>query len=240
LWQDLGPAFEALVEHGLDQFKRTVNLQYSSGCSPASSAISSLRVRAWLAHPDRDVFPGRFDASSGSPTGRARALNRAAAWVYRAYVSMLASVLSRHDELGLLDGRVQEPRIGNPLIVRYRGVELSQDLCNSVHEFYRVVGHLPAGAGRAPRVAELGAGYGRLAFVFLKAMPEVRYCIIDIPPALCLAQWYLTTVLPGVAAFRFREFSTFDEVREEFEYATLLFLALIRSSCFRRRRSTHS
>ena len=193
--------------------------------SPSHRVTVSV-FRAWLAHPDRDVFRSRFDGSFGSPTrsGLVR-LNRAAAWVYRTYVAMLSSVLTRHDELGLLDGRVQEPRIGNPLIVRYRGSMLSQDLCNSVPEFYRVVGRLPAGAGRAPLVAELGAGYGRLAFVFLNAMPEVRYCIIDIPPALCLAQWYLTTVLPGVAAFRFREFSAFDEVREEFEDATLLFLA---------------
>jgi putative sugar O-methyltransferase len=43
-------------------------------------------------------------------------------------------------------------------------------------------------------VAELGAGYGRLAHVFLAAA-DVVYCIFDIPPALAVSQWYLRELL---------------------------------------------
>ena len=44
------------------------------------------------------------------------------------------------------------------------------------------------------RVAELGAGYGRLAHVFSEAA-DVQYGVFDIPPALAVSQWYLTQML---------------------------------------------
>src|SRR5439155_517391 len=73
-------------------------------------------------------------------------------------------------------------------------------------------------------VAELGAGYGRLAYVVVSASPGVRYTIIDIPPALYLSQRYLTTVFPGVATFRFRAWTDYADVSEEFERARIRFV----------------
>ena len=43
---------------------------------------------------------------------------------------------------------------------------------------------------------EVGAGYGRLAYVFLKAHPGCKYWIIDLPPALYVSQQYLSAVFP--------------------------------------------
>jgi hypothetical protein len=60
-------------------------------------------------------------------------------------------------------------------------------------------GHVRDGA----RVAELGAGYGRLAHVFSTARRLV-YCIFDIPPALAVSQWYLREVLGADRIVPFR------------------------------------
>jgi putative sugar O-methyltransferase len=53
------------------------------------------------------------------------------------------------------------------------------------------------------RVAELGAGYGRLAHVFVAAR-RLTYCVFDIPPALAVAQWYLRELLGADRVVPFR------------------------------------
>jgi putative sugar O-methyltransferase len=66
-------------------------------------------------------------------------------------------------------------------------------------------------------LAELGAGYGRLGYVMLKTA-QCQYFVFDIPPALYLSQWYLTTLFPKRRAFRFRRFDTFETPsRERFD-----------------------
>src|SRR5437762_3584785 len=119
--------------------------------------------------------------------------------------------------------RLEEPAVGNPSALVHRGRVISQDLCNSIQELYSVFG--PDGgaiaSGRNLEVAELGAGYGRLAYVVVSASPGVRYTIIDIPPALYLSQRYLTTVFPGVATFRFRAWTDYADVSEEFDRARI-------------------
>jgi len=41
------------------------------------------------------------------------------------------------------------------------------------------------------RVLEIGAGYGRLAWLFRTLYPEIDYSIVDIPPALAVSKRYL-------------------------------------------------
>lgn len=95
------------------------------------------------------------------------------------------------DRLGLT-ARLEEPSVGNPIRTTVEGRTISQDLANSIIEcnFAAASGRVHDGA----RVAELGAGYGRLAHVFTAAA-DVSYAIFDIPPALAVSQWYLTQVL---------------------------------------------
>ena len=79
-------------------------------------------------------------------------------------------------------------------------------------------------AGRDARfvLAELGAGYGRLGYALLTTT-ACRYFVFDIPPALYLSQWYLTTLFSERRAFRFRRFDTFDEIEEELSRADIAF-----------------
>ena len=79
-------------------------------------------------------------------------------------------------------------------------------------------------APNSSRVAELGAGYGRLAYVFLKSEMCKQYVIADIPPALYVSQRYLRVVFPELRFFRFRPFEDFSEVADEFESSKVCFL----------------
>jgi len=71
-------------------------------------------------------------------------------------------------------------------------------------------------------VAELGAGYGRLAYVFLAAS-SCRYLIFDVPPALYVSERYLAAALPEKRVFRFRSFARFGEIEAELKSADVAF-----------------
>jgi putative sugar O-methyltransferase len=47
-----------------------------------------------------------------------------------------------------------------------------------------------------PVIAELGAGYGRLAYYCLRDVPEFTYIDFDLPETLCLAAYYLMKIWP--------------------------------------------
>jgi putative sugar O-methyltransferase len=222
-WRALGTRHAALLEsYGYERFKRTVNQQYFNW-----GVLGILRFQfmavfwAWVRQPDPLVFASRLDAASPANTTFFHPRGPGAL-IYRLHVAMLASVLRRNDPERLLH-RFEEPAIGDPVRVRYDGVALSQDLCNAVHEYYRVVEHLPEGS--SPTILEIGAGYGRLAYVFLRARPNTRYVIVDVPPARDLAAWYLSVCFPDVRIFHCREGASQEELREALTRAQVVFLA---------------
>jgi putative sugar O-methyltransferase len=65
-------------------------------------------------------------------------------------------------------------------------------------------------------VIELGAGYGRDAYAILATTPNVKYVIVDIPPALWVAETYLRHQFPGRRIFPYRAFTEFSEIEAEF------------------------
>jgi putative sugar O-methyltransferase len=135
---------------------------------------------------------------------------------------LLKQYVAATDARGLLD-LIGEPLVGNPLIVRDGANAVSQDLCNSVHEFYSSTRGVDIDR-KGFSVFELGAGYGRVGFVFLKALESSNYTIIDIPPALYVAQSYLSTVFPDTKVFAFRPFQSYADIKEEFESARIRFI----------------
>jgi putative sugar O-methyltransferase len=213
-----------LRDGGFENFKRTVNMKYFNW-----NILGIVRHQLfpvfnyWLKNRDWSVFNAKFPKYRDHDFGNIKSFNPLSALIYRVYVAMLWNFVSAEDSLGLL-GKIKEPLIGNPFDIFYKGQQTSQDLCNSIHEFYRAGGALAAD-GRQWNVAELGAGYGRLGHVFLRALPASKYCVIDIPPALNLAQEYLSAVFPEEKIFRFRRFERFEDVREEFESSRIRFLA---------------
>lgn len=239
-WKELvAVGLKQLEISGFENFKRSVNMTYFNWNVLGILQHQFLPVFwSWCRRPEWRVltarFPGYRSELPGARSYRSvsnfrlrlpdvASFNPVAAVLYRLYVAMLWEYVSKQDPLKLLSS-LDEPRLGNPFLVHYKGRSISQDLCNSVHEFNSATG-ADLSAPRPWNVAELGAGYGRLAYVFLKAIPSCTYCIIDIPPALNVAQEYLTKVFPDEAAFRFRPFKRYEDIQMEFESCRIRFLA---------------
>jgi putative sugar O-methyltransferase len=239
-WHELTAlGLEQLESGGLENFKRSVNMTYFNWGVLGILRHQVLPVFAHWCRARRGRVLGARFSGYGSPGPSARnrqtvsnfrmripllaSFGPLAAFVYKTYVAMLWERVSEDDALGLL-ARLDEPSFGNPFLVHYRGRAASQDLCNSVHEFYSA-GAATAAGGPEFAIAELGGGYGRLAHVCLEALPSATYCLIDIAPALYVAQEYLTRVFPTEKIFRFRTFRTYEEIRSEFESSRIRFLA---------------
>jgi putative sugar O-methyltransferase len=143
---------------------------------------------------------------------------------YAFYTGLVWQLMTRHASDDLYQ-RIEEPALGSPIVLRYQGKAISQDLAQSLLEYYRVkelVRQLDMPT--RPTYLELGAGYGRLAYVFLAAKP-CRYIIVDIPPTILVAKWYLSRLFPTKRVFGYRSFADFAEVREELEAADIVFLS---------------
>ncbi|MCA3420056.1 MAG: putative sugar O-methyltransferase [Roseomonas sp.] len=143
---------------------------------------------------------------------------------YAFYTGLIWQSMTRHATDGLHTW-IEEPALGAPIALRYQGRPISQDLANSLLEYYRIK-ELVRQIEMPKRITylELGAGYGRLAYVFLNAQP-CRYIIVDIAPAILVAKWYLTTLFPDRAVFGYRAFRDFAEVRDEVAAADIVFLS---------------
>jgi putative sugar O-methyltransferase len=133
--------------------------------------------------------------------------------LYREYLGRMYEYALQRDRSRLL-ATLEEPVLGNPIHVRRNGKLISQDLVNSVRERNAIVANLGRDNEARFTLAELGAGYGRLGYVMLKTT-QCRYFVFDIPPALYLSQWYLTTLFPERRAFEFRHFDAFEEIERE-------------------------
>lgn len=213
---------ELADEGGFASFKCTVNRHFfqfmvTGVRDPQFRAVA----RQWLRRPRLRALLARLGRSVPAPPGTCTALRLLIAGrVYAVYLTMLAQYASRRDTHGVF-AALEEPGLGRPTCVRYAGREISEDLCNSALEYTSIVDALPA----PPRVVvELGSGYGRLAWVFLRAQPGVRYVLVDIPPGLAIAQRYLTELFPERPVFHFRRFDAYAEVADEFERAQIAFL----------------
>lgn len=119
--------------------------------------------------------------------------------VYRCLLWLYYNHLKALDRDGFLK-RVAESPVGGTLDQEtIDGREMSIDFLQSVDEAFRLrEAWSAAGRPGEPRViVELGAGYGRLAYVARKLFPECTYVILDLPGALICAQSWLSRALPG-------------------------------------------
>ncbi len=218
LWENLYVRhIRWIKEHGIANFKRSVNLAYfqwkidfrNSQLVSVMRHVSPMAVLRNFLHI-RIPAPLQDDVGS-TPQNR---------WMYRLFMAGLVEKTKAVDRNRLLDV-IEEPQWGNPWPVYYDGKLVSQDMCNSLIEFYSVSDVVDSGT--PVTVAELGAGYGRFAYVLLKARAKAKYVIFDIPPAVFLSQWYLSRVFPEKRIFRLRSFDNFEEVRDEYERADIAF-----------------
>ena len=221
-WRQLNEQnMSMLAADGFANFKRSLNQNYYNWLvvRPRDQQFRHA-LTDWLEHPslaplrtrmERDLRLQAFDAAKHYRWNWRKRL------VYRLFVGFLWERMLRFDRAGIA-AQIAEPEIGNPLRIWREGKLISQDLANSIIECNLLVEQLAGVA--APRVAEIGAGYGRVAQVF-SATQRGTYHIFDIPPALGVAQWYLSRTLPQKKLFAFRPFEKFAEIEAELAEADI-------------------
>ena len=89
---------------------------------------------------------------------------------------------------------IEEPLIGNPPYIVARGKRITSDLITSLNEYSVLTRFIDLKEQNT--VIEIGAGYGRTAYIILKHQPHLKYLICDIPPALYLSKTYLEKCFP--------------------------------------------
>ena len=232
-WRELSAEHEqALVEWRLLSFKRTINNCYMQWL-PGSFDDPRLKLPMDAFHERPSMVPMDIAASMPPQPELAYEVrgfgdfrpfgNPDYARFYGFYTGLLWYQMSLHASDDLYR-RIQEPRLGQPIRLVLKDQAISQDLAQSLLEYYRIK-QMCAGAGLPERrtYLELGAGYGRLAYVFLSAAP-CRYIIVDIPPTLLVSKWYLSRVFPDMKVFGYRAFDRYEDVQEEIEAADIVFL----------------
>jgi putative sugar O-methyltransferase len=204
-WADVNSA--QIAEAGFENFKRTVNQNYFNWviANPRDPQVRAL-VQHWLRRPTPAPFFAQLVDPKGVEAGEDRQealLRTRGRFGYAVFVALLWDYARGKDHLGLLPG-LSEPTLGNPILVRHRGRTISQDLANSALEFYSVTEAFRGGIPNGAVVVELGGGYGRLGWFLASVIPGLRYIAVDIPPALAIAQEYLTRLFPTETILPFR------------------------------------
>jgi putative sugar O-methyltransferase len=218
-WEELNKMNLAqLKEEGFENFKRTIALNY----------FTWARILPW----DNQIV---FLCRQLGFAAIFRALGHALRFCRKKYFSSLIQSFS----YGLLTSllweyilagdhskellALREPELGSPpFVATSEGIKISQDLGNSILEYESFRQGLPA--ADTGTVLELGGGYGRNAFVVLKLNPHIQYILVDIPPALWVAEQYLSRLFPERRIFRYRNFERFEEIVESYNRADLVFL----------------
>jgi putative sugar O-methyltransferase len=196
-WESLGEKHKGLIrEHGFRSFKRTINFEYHQWGlrSLQDSKIKSLCFELLRNYRIPYGFMcAKIDAQSVAGVEQ---INPSA---YAVFMGLLWQYALLKDQLGCLD-ICNEPLLGEPIPVTFKGKLISQDLATSSLELNRIAKHVDM--SKIKKVAEIGAGYGRLAYLMMIRFPRLEYYIFDIPPALVMSQNYLAATLGDSAVER--------------------------------------
>lgn len=224
-WTDIGQKnMDMLEDRGLDNFKRTVSQNYFNWIVGKRTPMVRHIYRNWLKHPTlnpwRSSIEDREITLSFYTQDTPVTLTKRQKDHYRRFVTYVWDLMTRIDGRKLSD-HLSEPSLGNPIKILLGERLISQDLANSVIEANLVADLLDSTSSQR-RVAEIGAGSGRLAQVFAEKL-HGQYIIFDIPPALYVSQWYLSHLFPNKRIFRFRSFDDFSMIEAELSSADIAF-----------------
>jgi len=226
-WKDLTRKNLAMLRaDGIANFKRSLSQNYFNWIVDRKSSVYRNVRSQWLRRPTLRPWRTRIEGKATirfTNMAQPKTLTRDELNDYRLMVGYMWDVMLRLDA-ARLHRTLAEPEIGNPIRTVQSGKRISQDLAHSIIEANAVLEALGANTS-PPRIAEIGAGSGRLAYVFAATRNAAPYCIFDIPPALCVSQWYISNVLPDRRIFQFRPFDRFEDVAEEIANADVAFFS---------------
>jgi len=119
--------------------------------------------------------------------------------VYRTLLWVYYSQLLEIDKTGFLRSASEPTAGGTADQELIDGRPMSLDFLQSVEEAYRLqkAWELSGRANTPQLIVEIGGGYGRLAYICRKIMPDCTYVILDLPEALICSSSWLSQVLPG-------------------------------------------
>lgn len=206
-----------LQEYGYENFKRTIALNYFTFVrilpwdAQFRFLLRRLPLSASLCCLKTALFARKHEYFSS--------FNWIQSLLYN-FLTLASWEFSRHavSDANLL--ALREPEDGNPAAIHdHSGALISQDLASSILEISAMGAHLAPGSV----VLELGAGYGRDAYALLATQPGIKYVIVDIPPALWVAETYLRHQFPNRRVFRYRDFTNFEEIESEFRESDIAF-----------------
>ena len=119
--------------------------------------------------------------------------------IYCHFIWLYYQRLQSIDQFGFLKTEADPAPGGTQSQVSIDGRPVSLDFLRSIEESYAILeAWRVSGRAGVPRVfVELGAGYGRLAYVVRKMFKDSIYVILDLPEALLCSTSWLERVLPG-------------------------------------------
>ncbi len=199
-----------LQQHGYENFKRTIALNY----------FTFVRILPW---DSQIIFllrqlplPVSFDCLCRAFSAPKHDYFSAFNWIQSVLYNFLTLASWEYSRKTVRDPNLlalREPTEGNPARITDRsGALISQDLANSIIEISAMNPSLRPGS----IVLELGAGYGRDAHAILATNPGIKYVIVDIAPALWVAERYLRHEFPNLRIFYYRDFEHFADIEKEF------------------------
>lgn len=214
-WEKLNHIhLQHLLQTGYVNFKRTVSLNYFTWTGPGvEEQVLALRKKLPKDRVKR--------CSILAHTIQHEGFSQEQAFHYNLLTLLLWEYAITQDN-GNISAVLSEPEEGSPPHLLVHNKLISQDLANSILEFRSIVDNL--GQEGVKSIMELGAGYGRTAFPFLKLMPQIKYFIVDIPPALYIAERYLSSQFHDRSIFKFKTFEKYSQIEEELQRAQLIFL----------------
>ena len=228
-WRAIAAKHERMLDDfGIDNFKRTVAHNYQNWL------IVSAQDGQWQSMKDiwrqeRYVEPVLNTIEAVDDAGmiwevenpRYALSSPGAMAVYKMATGVLWEIALARDQFGFLAG-FEESLIGNPIRLRRNGRLISQDAAHSARELNTLFSVAEISKTGQLTFAELGAGQGRLAEMIGRATNH-RYLIFDIAPTLAVSQWYIQQLFPAEKIFAYRDFDSWDQIRDELDASRFAF-----------------
>jgi len=97
------------------------------------------------------------------------------------------------------------PDVGNPFGILLDGILVRSGTESQHYSAQRIAELLPPGKAV---VAEIGGGFGGVAYYILRGRPQISYCNFDVPESIALSCYYLLKLFPHLEFLLYGEYAS--------------------------------